>query len=420
MYWSYDTLSRELNGVKQGGRARFHGVPQRILVVNAGSSSLRAALFERVSRDAVLTAMVERIGAGEALLRIDRPGAPTRTEPFAAKDHAEGLSALLGRLEREGVRRGDVVAVGHRVVHGGDKFAAPVVIDASVIADIGRASDLAPLHNPYNLLGIEAARSAFPSVPHVAVFDTAFHATLPPVAHLYAIPYQLYRHHRIRRYGFHGTSHGYVRHHLPRVLRRGLPRRVVSLHLGNGASACAILRGVSVDTTMGLTPLEGLMMGTRSGDIDPAVIGHLVGREEMSVGDALALLNQQSGLRGVSGLSSDVRDLLRAEGEGDERAKLALDLYCYRIGKTIGALAAVMGGVDAVAFTAGVGENAAGIRARSLARLGHLGIRVAAAKNRKLVGGREGVFHAGRVALAVVHTDEARVIAVATVRAARL
>ena len=250
------------------------------------------------------------------------------------------------------------------------------------------------------------------------MFDTGFHATLPPEAYLYAIPYQLYRHHRIRRYGFHGTSHGYIRHHLPSVLKRKLPRRVVSLHLGNGASACAILRGESVDTTMGLTPLEGLMMGTRSGDIDPAVIGHLVGREEMSVGDALALLNQQSGLRGVSGLSSDVRDLLKAESDGDERAKLALDLYCYRIGKTIGAMAAAMGGVDAVAFTAGVGENASLLRARSLKRLDHLGIRVNATKNRKLVGGAEGVFHAGRVALAVVHTDEARVIAVATARTA--
>jgi len=393
-------------------------VPQRILVLNAGSSSLRVALFERTSREAVLTAMVERIGAGEALLRIDRPGAATRTEPLAAKDHAEALTTLLGRLEREGVRREEVVAVGHRVVHGGDQLTAPVVITPAVIAEIGRASDLAPLHNPYNLLGIEAARAAFPSVPHVAVFDTAFHATLPPVAHLYAIPYQLYRHHRIRRYGFHGTSHGYVRHHLPEVLKRRLPRRVVSLHLGNGASACAIQDGVSVDTTMGLTPLEGLVMGTRSGDVDPAVIGHLVGREEMSVGDALALLNQQSGLRGVSGLSGDVRDLLKAESEGDERAKLALDLYCYRIGKTIGALAAVMGGLDAVAFTAGVGENAAPIRARALAGLRFLGIRVNAAKNRGLTGGREGTFHAGRVALAVVHTDEARVIAVATARTA--
>ena len=394
-------------------------MPQRILVINAGSSSLRVALFERASRDAVLTAMVERIGAGEALLRIDRPDAPTRTEPLIAKDHAEALSALLGRLEREGVRREDVVAVGHRVVHGGDKFTEPAVITPAVITEIGRAADLAPLHNPYNLLGIEAARSAFPSVPQVAVFDTAFHSTMPQVAHLYAIPYQLYHHHRIRRYGFHGTSHGYVRHHLPRLLKKQLPRRLVSLHLGNGASACAIVNGESVDTTMGLTPLEGLMMGTRSGDIDPAVIGHLVGREEMSVGDALALLNQQSGLKGVSGLSGDVRDLLKAEREGDERAKLALDLYCYRIGKTIGAMAAVMGGVDAVAFTAGVGENAAALRSRSLTRLGHLGIRVNAAKNRKLVDGREGVFHSGRVVLAVIHTDEARVIAVATARTAR-
>ncbi|HWH04472.1 MAG TPA: acetate kinase [Gemmatimonadales bacterium] len=392
---------------------------QRILVINAGSSSLRVALFQKASKEAVLTAMVERIGAGEALLRIERAGAATRTEPLAAKDHTEALTALLGRLEREGVQRDDIVAVGHRVVHGGDKFTEPVVITPAVITEIGRASDLAPLHNPYNLLGIEAAKSAFPSAPHVAVFDTAFHSTLPPVAHLYAIPYQLYRHHRIRRYGFHGTSHGYIRHHLPRVLKRKLPARVVSLHLGNGASACAILNGESVDTTMGLTPLEGLMMGTRSGDIDPAVIGHLVGREEMSVGDALALLNQQSGLRGVSGLSSDVRDLLKAESDGDERAKLALDLYCYRIGKTIGAMAAVMGGVDVVAFTAGVGENAASLRARSLKRLAHLGIRVNPTKNRKLVGGVEGTFHGGRVALAVVHTDEARVIAIATARTAK-
>ena len=321
-------------------------MPQRILVLNAGSSSLRLALFGRASQDAVLTAMVERIGAGDALLRIDVPGAPTRTEPLAAKDHAGALAALLARLESEGVARDDVVAVGHRIVHGGDKFSTPVVVTAEVIAEIGRAADLAPLHNPYNLLGLEAARKVFPSVPHVAVFDTAFHATLPPVAYLYAIPYHLYHHHRIRRYGFHGTSHSYVRHHLAKVLRRALPARVISLHLGNGASACAILRGKSVDTTMGLTPLEGLVMGTRSGDIDPAVIGHLVGREEMSVAEALGLLNQQSGLRGVSGLSGDVRDLLAAEAEGNDRAQIALDLYCYRIRKTIGAMAAALGGVD--------------------------------------------------------------------------
>ncbi|HEY6807371.1 MAG TPA: acetate kinase [Gemmatimonadales bacterium] len=395
-------------------------MPQRILVINAGSSSLRLAVFERASKEPVLTALVERIGAGEALLRLEgaRSGAAPRVEPLAAKDHAGALTALLARLESEGVARGDVVAVGHRVVHGGDRYAEPALVTDQVIADIGRAADLAPLHNPYNLLGLEAARRAFPGVPQVAVFDTAFHATLPPEAHLYAIPYHLYHTQRIRRYGFHGTSHAYVRHHLPKVLGAKLPARVISLHLGNGASACAILHGKSVDTTMGLTPLEGLVMGTRAGDIDPAVIGHLVGREEMTVADALALLNQQSGLRGVSGLSGDMRDLLAAEADGNARAKIAIDLYCYRIRKAIGAYAAALGGVDAIAFTAGVGENAAAVRARALAGLAFLGVRPDAKQNAKLTGGAEGTFHAGSVALAVIHTDEARVIATATARTA--
>ena len=397
---------------------------ERILVLNVGSSSLRVAAFERPTRAAVLVAMVERIGAGEALLRLERPGgaggAPPRVEPVAARDHEQALRVLLERLEREGLSQAGVVAVGHRVVHGGERYADPVVVTDEVLAEIGRAADLAPLHNPYNLLGIEAARRVFPGVPHVAVFDTAFHATLPPVAHLYAIPYHLYHRHRIRRYGFHGTSHAYVRHHLPKLLGGRLPARIVSLHLGNGASSCAILEGRSVDTSMGLTPLEGLVMGTRSGDIDPAVIGHLVGREEMTVGEALALLNQQSGLRGVSGLSGDVRDLLGAEARGEERAKLALDLYCYRIRKGIGACAAALGGLDAIAFTAGVGENAAAIRARALGGLEFLGVEVDGARNSELVGGKEGVFHRGRVVLAVIHTDEAWLIATQTARVAGL
>jgi len=392
---------------------------ERILVINAGSSTLRVAAFERPTRSAVITAMVERIGAGEALLRLTRAdGSSPPPRPAAGDNHAVALTVLLEALGGEGVSREDVVAVGHRVVHGGERYAAPVVITDEVVDEIGRAADLAPLHNPYALLGIEAARRAFPGVPHVAVFDTAFHASLPPCAYLYAIPYHLYHRHRIRRYGFHGTSHAYVRYHLPKLLGTALPRRVVSLHLGNGASACAILDGVSVDTTMGLTPLEGLVMGTRSGDVDPAIVGQLVARQGLSVGDALGVLNRESGLRGVSGLSADVRDLLEAEATGDERAKLALDLYCYRIRKAIGAYAAVLGGLDVVAFTAGVGENAADIRARSLAGLGFLGIDIDVEANTGLTGGTEGLFHRGDVALAVVHTDEAWVIAAEAARAA--
>lgn len=395
-------------------------MPARILVVNAGSSSLRLAVFERPSRAAALTAHAERLGAGEPLLRLERPGAPPRVEPLTARDHGQALGAVLARLEREGLTRGDVAAVGHRVVHGGERFAEPVVVTDDVMVEIGRVAGLAPLHNPYNLLGLEAARRLFPDVPHVAVFDTAFHQTLPEAAHLYAIPYPLYQKHRWRRYGFHGTSHAYVSHHLGKVLGGPLPRRVVSLHLGNGASACALLDGRSVDTTMGLTPLEGLMMGTRSGDVDPAIIGLLVSEEEMTVGEALGLLNRQSGLRGVSGLSADMRDLLEAESAGNARARLAIALYCYRIRKTVGAMAAVLGGVDAVAFTAGVGENAPAVRARALAGLEFLGLEADPDRNAKLVGGLEGTFHRGAVALAVIHTDEAWVIATETARAAGL
>lgn len=392
---------------------------ERILVLNAGSSTLRIAVFERPTRGAVVTAIVERIGAGETLLRLWRAdGSTLPPRPAEVGDHGGALTALLDALGREGVKPEEVVAVGHRVVHGSERYAAPVVITEQVVEEIGRAADLAPLHNPYALLGIEAARHAFPTVPHVAVFDTAFHATLPPVAYLYAIPYHLYHRDRIRRYGFHGTSHAYVRHHLPKLLGTALPRRVVSLHLGNGASACAILHGVSVDTTMGLTPLEGLVMGTRSGDVDPSVVGQLVARDGLTVGDALSVLNRESGLLGVSGLSADVRDLLAAEAAGDGRTKLALDLYCYRIRKAIGAYAAVLGGLDAVAFTAGVGENAADMRARSLAELEFLGVEVDAEANVGLTGGKEGLFHRGTVALAVVHTDEAWVIAAETARAA--
>ncbi len=308
--------------------------------------------------------------------------------------------------------QGRLDAVGHRVVHGGEAFTAPHLIDDAVEEGIRDCFDLAPLHNPHNLLGIRAAREQLPDLPHVAVFDTAFHASLPPEAYHYALPYVLYRRHRIRRYGFHGSSHGYVLRRSAELLDRDpTSLRLVSLHLGNGASAAAIRDGRSVDTSMGFTPLEGLVMGTRSGDVDPAVILHVMAREELSLSEAGSLLNKHSGLRGISGISGDMRDLLEEEAGGDDRAALALRIYAYRIRKYVGAYAAILGGVDAVAFTGGVGENAPSIRARALEGMGYLGLEVDQGRNEALTGGSEGPFHAGSCACLVIRNGEELTIA---------
>jgi len=311
--------------------------------------------------------------------------------------------------------------VGHRVVHGGERFTRSVRIDDAVLQGIEDTIELAPLHNPANLRGIRAAGAVLGAgVPQVAVFDTAFHQTLPAHAYLYAIPYQLYRRYKVRRYGFHGTSHRYVAHRWRQLT--GTPRErtnLVTLHLGNGCSACAIRAGDSVDTSMGFTPLEGLVMGTRSGDVDPTVLDYLAGKEGLSTSEAEALLNKQSGLLGVSGLTHDMRELLAEARENqDRRALLAIDLFCYRARKYIGAYLAAMGGADAIVFAGGIGENAPEVRARICEGLGWLGLAVDPARNAALAGGREGPMHAdgSRLGAWVIPTDEELLIARDTFR----
>jgi acetate kinase len=396
-----------------------------VLVLNSGSSSIKYQLLDTETRSPLLVGMVERIGAGGAILSQSRASdGATHKESRYLLDHRDAVKAVLALIEDpdDGIPGGaaTIDAVGHRVVHGGEAFTESVVVDAEVLRGIRECIELAPMHNPHNLAGIDAAQRALPDVPQVAVFDTAFHATLPPEAYHYGLPYVLYRRYRIRRYGFHGTSHAFVARRVGEILKRPTEDlRIISIHLGNGASATAIKDGKSIDTSMGFTPLEGLVMGTRSGDIDPAVILHVMAREELTVADATALLNKHSGLRGLSGISSDMRDLLKEEAEGQDRARLALDVYCYRARKYIGAYAAAMGGLDAIGFTGGIGENAPLIRARILEGLQFLGVEVNTDQNDAFTGGEAGTFNSGPVALAVIRSGEELMIAMETERLIR-
>ncbi len=392
----------------------------RVLVLNSGSSSVKYEVIDPESTDTLLSGHVERIGAGGAILTQRRHSDGVRVKDSGSiLDHRDAIRAIL-ELVKDGEKGlgGDAIdAVGHRVVHGGEAFTGSVRIDERVMEEIRECIELAPLHNPHNLVGIEAARDRLPDLPHVAVFDTAFHATLSPHAFHYALPYVLYRRYRIRRYGFHGTSHRHVLARSAELMEVAPDSlRLISLHLGNGASACAISGGRSVETSMGFTPLEGLVMGTRSGDVDPAVILHVMAREEIGLSEATSLLNKHSGLEGLSGISGDMRDLLEEEEAGEARAALALEVYIHRIRKYIGAYAAVLSGIDALAFTGGIGENATTIRSRALEALEFLGIEVDPEKNDPLVGGEEGFFHAGPTALLVIRSGEEITIARETAR----
>ncbi|WAB84170.1 acetate kinase [Microcella daejeonensis] len=334
----------------------------RVFVVNSGSSSIKYQLVDVETEQAILSGLVERIG---------EPGG-------GAVDHVDGMRRVLAEL---GDAATDLTAVGHRVVHGGSVFTAPTAVTEAVIAQIEQVSTLAPLHNPANLAGIRAAMAVLPGVPHVAVFDTAFHQSMSPAAYTYAIDRELARSHGVRRYGFHGTSHAFVAEHAAAHLGRSLEQlKLIVLHLGNGASIAAIDAGRSIDTSMGLTPLQGLVMGTRSGDLDPAVLLHLHRQAGLSVDELDTLLNKQSGLLGLSG-SADMRDVTRAADEGDADAALALDVWAHRIRHYVGAYLAQLGGLDAVVFTAGVGENSAPLRSRALAGLEHLGVHVDPERN---------------------------------------
>ncbi|MER5885595.1 acetate kinase [Streptomyces sp. NPDC001941] len=384
----------------------------RVLVLNSGSSSVKYQLLDARDDSRLAVGLVERIGEETSRL-VHTPltgggeGKRERTAPIA--DHAAALKAVADELAADGLGLDspELAAIGHRVVHGGMRFTAPTVITEEVLEEIERLVPVAPLHNPANITGIRTAQALRPDLPQVAVFDTAFHTTMPESAARYAIDTETADVHRVRRYGFHGTSHAYVSRRTAELLGKDPSEvNVIVLHLGNGASASAVRGGRCVDTSMGLTPLEGLVMGTRSGDVDPAVVFHLVRNAGMSVDEVDALLNKKSGLIGLCG-DNDMREIRRRVDEGDERAQLAFDVYIHRLKKYIGAYYAVLGRVDAIAFTAGVGENAAPVREAAVAGLEELGLAVDASLN--AVRGDEPRLVSpeyARVAVAVVPTDE--------------
>jgi acetate kinase len=376
----------------------------QVLVVNCGSSSLKLARVEASLGSVLEHALAERLGSPEARI-VWRSGDTREVQELPGIDHARALGVLLQRVDV-----GLVQAVGHRVVHGGEAFRESVVLDAAAIDAITACAELAPLHNPANLIGIRAARAALPALPQVAVFDTAFHQTMPAHAYMYAIPHVYYTEHRVRRYGFHGTSHAYVAGLAAERLQRPLEQlQLVTAHLGNGCSACAVRGGQSVDTTMGFTPLEGLVMGTRSGDVDPDLHAFLGRRLGLDLNGISRVLNQESGLLGLSGVSNDMRTLLEREAEGNARAGLAVDVFCHRLAKAILGLGAALERIDALIFTGGIGENAAPVRARTLAQLSVLGARLDGEHNRahgKFSDGRITRPDSGLLALVVPTNEE--------------
>ncbi|MET7319881.1 acetate kinase [Streptomyces sp. NPDC005549] len=389
----------------------------RVLVLNSGSSSVKYQLIDMRGGERLAVGLVERIGEETSRLKHTPAGGGGREWSGAVPDHEAALKAVAAELAKDGLGLDspELAAIGHRVVHGGKHFTEPTVIDDAVLAEIERLIPVAPLHNPANLTGIRTAQALRPDLPQVAVFDTAFHTTMPESAARYAIDVETADAHRIRRYGFHGTSHAYVSRETARLLGKAPEDvNVIVLHLGNGASASAVRGGRCVDTSMGLTPLEGLVMGTRSGDMDPAVIFHLMRVGGMSADEIDTLLNKRSGLIGLCG-DNDMREIRRRVDAGDERARLAFDIYIHRLKKYIGAYYAVLGRVDAVAFTAGVGENSAPVREAAVAGLEGLGLAVDGGLN--AVRGDEArlISPAGaRVAVAVVPTDEEMEIATQT------
>ena len=388
----------------------------KILVLNCGSSSLKYQLIDMDGEKVLAKGICERIGIEGSRIKHQPAEKPEKLIEENMADHSEAVRHVMNCLtDRDfGVvaSMDEISAVGHRVVHGGEHFSESVIIDGAVIAAIEQCCCLAPLHNPPNLIGINACKALMPGLKQVAVFDTAFHQTMPEKAYLYAIPYELYEKHRIRRYGFHGTSHKFVSGRAAEMLGRDKSQlKIITCHLGNGASVAAVDRGKVVDTSMGFTPLEGLAMGTRSGDIDPAVVTFIMEKEGLSAKEVDNLLNKKSGVLGVSGVSSDFRDIDKAVEEGDRRAIAALDMFHYRVAKYIGAYAAAMNGVDAVVFTAGLGENNKDCRAAISEYLGYLGAAVDAEKNN--CRGKEVDFSAesSRIRLLTIPTNEELVIA---------
>ncbi|PKK83306.1 MAG: acetate kinase [candidate division Zixibacteria bacterium HGW-Zixibacteria-1] len=388
-----------------------------ILVINCGSSSVKYQFFDMDKKTAVAKGLVERIGMSGAVLTHRPHGRDEVKVTGEILDHIIAIQYVISILtsENHGVIKdvSEIHAVGHRVVHGGERFTSSALITNEVMKELRSLIDLAPLHNPHNITGIKACMANLPGIPQVSVFDTAFHHKMPPMAYIYGLPYVMYKKYSIRRYGFHGTSHSYVSERCAELM--GKPReqlKLITCHLGNGASITAIKNGISIDTSMGFTPLEGLLMGTRTGDMDPAVILHIMGREELTLHEANTLMNKHSGLIGISGISSDMREIESNAVKGQGNAKLALDIYCYRLRKYIGAYSAAMGGLDAVIFTGGVGENSATVRKMTCEELKYLGIELdeevnAAAQGKEIdISSRN-----SRVRTLVIPTNEELVIA---------
>ena len=392
-----------------------------ILTINAGSSSVKYQCFDMTDEVCLAKGQVDRLGSPSPNLFYERHDGTTHQTNVPPMDY-EAVFPLIFEIlldAEKGILQNlsGIVAVGHRVVHGGNRFAESVLITSEVETAIDQCVPLAPLHNPYNLGGIRACRQALPNAAHVAVFDTAFHQTMPDYAYMYALPYSHYEQHGIRRYGFHGTSHQYVSTRAAEILGHPLTSlKLITCHLGNGCSITAIDQGKSVDTSMGLTPLEGLMMGTRCGDIDPAIIFHLMEEGQMSADTINQTLNRESGLLGVSGVASDVRDLFKAVSEGNPQATLALQMFSYRVRQYIGKYAAVLGGLDALIFTAGIGENASSVRAKICENLGFLGVHLDEEKNRSSEVEKTIHREDAPVKLLVVPTNEELMIARDTLR----
>ena len=393
----------------------------KILVINAGSSSLKYQLIDMDSRAVLAKGLCERIGIDGSRLNHTPAGGEKVVIESPMPSHADAIKLVIDALvdEKHGVinSMSEIGAVGHRVVHGGEKFSGSVVIDEAVKEGMRECIPLAPLHNPANLIGIEACEKVMPKVPQVGVFDTAFHQTMPEEAFLYGIPYEYYEKYKIRRYGFHGTSHNYVSGKAAEMLGKPIEQlKIITCHLGNGSSVAAVKNGKVIDTTMGLTPLAGILMGTRSGDLDPAIVTFLMEKENLDIDGINEVLNKKSGVFGVSGVSSDFRDLDAASKEGNKRAQAALKLFSYGIKKYIGAYCAAMGGTDAVVFTAGVGENDGAMRAAIVDGLEFLGIKIDAEKN-KLRGEAIDISAEGAlVRTLVIPTDEEMMIATETER----
>ena len=394
------------------GRPSAGGSGRLVLVLNSGSSSVKFALLDPETGERLMAGIGERLGTPEAVLRVQQFPAAAVEERLPEGSHRAVVARVLDRLaaEHPGVH---LLGAGHRVVHGGERFTSSIRVDDSVMAAVRSCSHLAPLHNPANLAGIEAVHSVLPDLPQVAVFDTAFHQTLPAHAFRYAVPEEWYTDYGVRRYGFHGISHRFVSEQAAALLGRSPGElRLVTVHLGNGCSAAAVRDGVSVDTTMGLTPLDGLVMGTRSGDVDPGVLGYMAERTGMDVGQLTRALNLDSGLQGLSGVGNDMRTIEAAAAAGNERAQLALEVFVHRLSKAIAGLVVGLERLDALVFTGGIGENSAGVRSLVLSRLGFLGLAEDAQAN-----AGHGRHTAGRISLAgpvlalVVPTDEELMIA---------